>query len=136
MTVQLTECTPSTQTVVRARFTGAEIVPAEVPSYLGPAITPNFAEIIYEHRVVEDTEGWTSHSWFCVSTYLEGPCVLKPGPDGEAQVNYRITAPRAWSVGIKDAEDLTVTARNELPEFLAAMIEGLRPSGEIHTTSF
>lgn len=127
--VRLTECGVRTGTSVNAQFTGAPVVEVRYADY---SIVPFHAAITYQHRVTQDADGWTAHSWFCKRATVTGHRVLKPGAKGEMRVSNKITHQMTWSTW-SSSEDLTVNERGELPEFLVHLIEELRPSGEVRT---
>lgn len=92
---------------VQVSFSGA---PALQASYSDYTFLPDFVHLAYRYN---DEDG----TWGCTHCEVSGPRILKPGPGGEQRLG-------------KDCPKRTWHCPDDLPQWLAQLIDELRPTGD------
>lgn len=125
----VTKASTNVTATVRVHLTDA---PATKVQFLDREIMPDFAVITYTYTETLDTDGWTNHAWLCGGVNVSGYRVLKPGLDGTVRVGKDSHQTRWSQYAGKDLCALGAS-RPELPDWLAIIIDELRPSGDVRT---
>lgn len=93
---------------------------------------PHSIKVEYVYRQTHNKNGWVEHSWVARSVLVNGLRILKPAKDGTQRLGgtvQRCTWVLSMSGGLINAIDGDCP-----PEWLAEIIEAVRPSGEMSVT--
>lgn len=127
MDINITASEARTKSSVSIHFTG-NLDPIRWP-YTDRFIQPDWLHADYIHQ--PGSEGLT---WICSQVAVSGFRVLKPGPDGSARLGVE-RGHREWYA--YHAGDILQPnqsgAKVELPDWVAKLVDELRPSGEVTT---
>lgn len=112
-----------TKTSVKADVENAPVMRA---SWIDADIAPDYIHVEYLYARESDGDGWVRHRWATYSVLVQGGRVLKPAKDGSLRVSASQRHDVVWHGSIScpvDSEDL--------PDWLAALVDECRPSGEV-----
>lgn len=126
MTVRVTESATSVRAVTWIKVTDAPPVKADGVDRM---ISPYAVEISYVYHRTPTPDGWTEHRWLARGVTVHGRHILKPAKDGTEKLGVNVHR-AAWSTsGSLDLVDVPYVGSP--PEWILAVIEQQRPSGEL-----
>lgn len=118
--LDITDVRTHSETTVRVHLTGA---PDHAHRYSsdGRRFLPQYARVRYTYH-----EGM--QVWLATIISIGGPRILKPGPDGAQRLGKEDCKYEWFTVGM---DDLQLSKRDPLPEWLSRLVDEIRPSGAI-----
>jgi hypothetical protein len=127
MDIDITDSKVLTQSSVTINFTG-NLDPIRWP-YSDRYFQPDRLRADYVHQPGSEGLAWT-----CNRVRVSGSRVLKPGPDGSVRLGVE-RGDREWNV--YHTGDILQPDRSgakvKLPEWVAKLVDELRPNGEVTT---
>lgn len=126
MTVRVTESATSVRAVTWVKVTDAPPVKADG---IDRMISPYAVEISYTYHRTVTPDGWVEHRWLARGVTVHGRHILKSAKDGAEKLGVSVHR-AAWSTcGSLDLVDVPYVGSP--PEWILAIIEQQRPSGEL-----
>lgn len=124
--VESIDCT--VKTLICVKVSGA---PEHKADYMDRMIQPDKVLVEYRYRELIAPDGWTEHVWAAIDVRIEGPRVLKPGPDGAQRLGAETHSARWSNFDVRGGIRMVYPSDRAMPEWLVKLVNELRPSGQV-----
>lgn len=121
MSIDIAPVRSHVKATVAVELSGAPDLTADTSKW---PIQPFLLHAEYTYAQTEGEDGWTGHEWRLTFVRVSGHRILKAAADGSRRLG-KDTGVRRWYT----RRDLA-----DLPDWVAKLVEELRPSGQVDLT--